>query len=58
MVKFTKISINVKKLSSLGGGGGGGGGGGWQWVALQKKTFYSSLNHVFKKGSDIFRKRI
>ena len=53
MVKFTKISINVKKLSSLGGGGGG-----WQWVALQKKTFYSNLNHGFKKGSDIFRKRI
>lgn len=24
MVKFTKISINMKKLSSLGGGGGGG----------------------------------
>ena len=55
MVKFTKISINVKKLSSLGGGGGG---GGWQWVALQKKTFYSNLNHGFKKGSDIFRKGI
>ena len=52
MAKFTKISINMKKLSSLGGGVG------WQWVALQKKTFYSNLNHGFKKGSDIFRKRI